>query len=161
MYALFNLRNKLINVAVLSYQALCSVLLSQVQFLHNYLNAALLLPGFISLLCLAAQRKGLVIGMKSQITNENERGIAMCGLDCSSCKLGIRMGCKGCTVQKGQVFWGKCIVAACCGGAGHPHCGRCKNFVCEKLHKFAYDEKQGDQGERIERLRKLIQKENE
>ena len=52
-------------------------------------------------------------------------------------------------------FWAdSCPVKSCCEDKNHEHCGTCENFTCELLHQFAYDEKQGDNGKRIEQCKK-------
>lgn len=39
---------------------------------------------------------------------------------------------------------------SCCEGKNIDNCGKCMNFPCETLKRFAYDKKQGNNGERIE-----------
>lgn len=51
------------------------------------------------------------------------------------------------------MFWGECTLSKGCDDKGLDHCGKCDDFVCDTLHKFSYDEKQGDNGERIENLK--------
>ncbi len=76
-----------------------------------------------------------------------------CGLLCGSCPYRVQMGCKGC-VDIAKPFWGEsCPVKACCEAKGHEHCGQCKEFPCSLLEQFAYDEKQGDGGKRIEQCK--------
>jgi hypothetical protein len=43
-------------------------------------------------------------------------------------------------------------VATCCLAKELENCGGCDEFPCEKLVAFAYDEQQGDDGERIRNL---------
>ena len=43
-------------------------------------------------------------------------------------------------------------VASCCLAKGLENCGACGEFPCETLREFAYDENQGDDGERIRNL---------
>ncbi len=77
-----------------------------------------------------------------------------CGILCSECKYKEQVGCKGCT-EIDKPFWGEsCPVKSCCEGKEKVHCGQCENFACKVLHQFAYDEKQGDNGKRIEQCRK-------
>ena len=33
------------------------------------------------------------------------------------------------------------------------HCGECEDFPCKLAKSYAYDEKQGDQGKRLEQCR--------
>ncbi len=76
-----------------------------------------------------------------------------CGLLCSACEYREQMNCKGC-IQIDKPFWGdSCPVKACCEEKRLEHCGQCEQFPCTILHGFAYDEKQGDQGKRIEQCK--------
>ena len=47
-----------------------------------------------------------------------------------------------------------CSVKDCCESKNNEHCGICNNFPCELLKQFAYDEKQGYDGKRIEQCKK-------
>lgn len=72
-----------------------------------------------------------------------------CGLLCQECSYREPMGCAGC-VQINKPFWAEnCPIKSCCADKQHEHCGQCANFPCDLLNQFAYDEKQGDNGERI------------
>ncbi|MDE6474228.1 MAG: DUF3795 domain-containing protein [Clostridia bacterium] len=76
-----------------------------------------------------------------------------CGLLCSECAYREQTGCKGCA-QMNKPFWAdSCPVKSCCESKEREHCGTCENFSCELLHQFAYDEKQGDNGKRIEQCK--------
>lgn len=76
-----------------------------------------------------------------------------CGIECSKCQYKESMGCKGCTYID-KPFWGEnCPVKSCVEGKKHHHCGECKNFFCDLAKSFAYDEKQGDNGKRLEQCR--------
>ena len=76
-----------------------------------------------------------------------------CGLLCAQCAYREQMNCPGC-VHMDKPFWGDaCPVKFCCEGKGHDHCGQCGEFTCGLLHQFAYDEKQGDGGKRIDQCR--------
>lgn len=76
-----------------------------------------------------------------------------CGLLCSQCAYREQMNCPGC-VHMDKPFWGDgCPVKTCCEGKGYSHCGQCGEFPCGVLRQFAYDEKQGDDGKRIEQCR--------
>ena len=60
-----------------------------------------------------------------------------CGIKCGSCAYKEPMGCTGCLhIQKPL-----------------QHCGECETFPCELAKAFAYDEKQGDGGERLKTCR--------
>lgn len=76
-----------------------------------------------------------------------------CGLLCGACPYREQMNCAGC-VHIEKPFWGdRCPVKACCEEKQHAHCGECEKFPCDLLHAFAYDEKQGDGGKRIEQCK--------
>ena len=76
-----------------------------------------------------------------------------CGILCGGCTYREQMGCAGCVnIQK--PFWGdSCPVKSCCEEKDHIHCGQCGSFPCGLLNQFAYDEKQGDGGKRIDQCR--------
>lgn len=77
-----------------------------------------------------------------------------CGILCSECGYKEQVGCKGC-IAMDKPFWGEsCPVKSCCENKEKAHCGQCENFSCEQLHQFAYDEKQGDNGKRIEQCKR-------
>lgn len=76
-----------------------------------------------------------------------------CGLICSECSYQEQMGCKGC-VNIEKPFWSEsCPVKSCSEAKGYEHCGQCKDFPCGLLKQFSYDEKQGDNGKRIEQCK--------
>lgn len=77
-----------------------------------------------------------------------------CGILCSECGYREQINCGGCiAIQK--PFWGdECPVKSCCENKGKEHCGECAEFPCGLLKQFAYDEKQGDNGKRIEQCKK-------
>ncbi len=76
-----------------------------------------------------------------------------CGIKCSKCEYKEAMGCKGC-IHIDKPFWGdSCPLKSCCEGQGLENCGQCAKFPCETLTQFAYDENQGDNGERIKHCR--------
>lgn len=76
-----------------------------------------------------------------------------CGILCSECTYREQVNCEGCIhIQK--LFWGdSCPVKSCCETKTKEHCGNCENFPCDLLNQFAYDEKQGDGGKRIEQCK--------
>lgn len=77
-----------------------------------------------------------------------------CGILCSECKYKEQVNCKGC-VNIDKPFWGEsCPVKSCCEGKELLHCGKCADFPCDLLNKFAYDKEQGDDGKRIEQCKK-------
>lgn len=76
-----------------------------------------------------------------------------CGLLCSDCPYKEQMGCRGCAAME-KPFWGEsCPIKNCCEAKEQEHCGQCTDFSCDLLNQFAYDEKQGDDGKRIEQCR--------
>jgi hypothetical protein len=81
-----------------------------------------------------------------------------CGIDCNDCEYRAPMNCPGCVCSEGKPFWGECSVAKCSADKGHEHCGKCQEFPCEMLNKFAYDPDQGDNGKRISNLREWNEK---
>jgi len=78
--------------------------------------------------------------------------MARCGIDCEACKYREPEGCPGCPAAAGKPFWGECAVATCCIEREHEHCGKCADMPCPTLVKFAFEEGEGDQGERIRNL---------
>ncbi|SJZ34280.1 DUF3795 domain-containing protein [Anaerorhabdus furcosa] len=77
-----------------------------------------------------------------------------CGIQCSKCEFKVKVNCPGCT-KIAKPFWAdKCPVKSCCEDKGLENCGKCDQFPCKRLNDFAYDEKQGDNGQRIETCRK-------
>lgn len=77
-----------------------------------------------------------------------------CGILCGECNYREQMNCKGC-VQIEKPFWGEsCPLKSCCEDKKHEHCGQCNDFPCDLLKQFAFDEKQGDGGKRIEQCKK-------
>lgn len=76
-----------------------------------------------------------------------------CGILCDKCDYREQTGCKGC-VHIEKPFWGdSCSVKACCESKTYEHCGKCPDFPCDLLKQFSYDEKQGDNGKRIEQCK--------
>ena len=56
-----------------------------------------------------------------------------CGIICSECEFKSKIGCAGC-INIEHPFWGE-------------------DFPCKLAKSYAYDEKQGDQGKRLEQCR--------
>lgn len=54
------------------------------------------------------------------------------------------------------MFWGECPLAKCCIEKKYEHCGKCKDFACHLLIEMSYDKEHGDNGQRIENLKKWI-----
>lgn len=76
-----------------------------------------------------------------------------CGIKCSECEYKESVGCPGC-LHITKPFWGdSCPVKSSCEDKGYEHCGKCEQFPCKVLNDFAYDEKQGDNGKRIEQCK--------
>ena len=77
-----------------------------------------------------------------------------CGILCSECVYREQTNCKGC-IKQTKPFWGEgCPVKLCCEAKEYNHCGQCSSFPCDLLNQFAFDEKQGDNGKRIEQCKK-------
>ena len=81
---------------------------------------------------------------------------SMCGLYCDTCEFVEKCGCKGCVESAGNPFHGSCSVAKCCLEKKIAHCGLCEEFPCELLHGFSYDPVHGDNGKRIEEIKKWV-----
>lgn len=76
-----------------------------------------------------------------------------CGLLCNKCEYKEQVNCKGC-LNIDKPFWGDvCPVKSCCESKEYEHCGMCLEFPCAILEQFSYDEKQGDNGQRIEQCK--------
>ena len=82
-----------------------------------------------------------------------------CGLKCNECEWVTKTNCPGCLKVHGKPAWGECRVAICCESHNLLHCGKCESFPCEKLLAFAYDKEHGDDGQRIETLKKWLSEE--
>ncbi len=76
-----------------------------------------------------------------------------CGILCSQCEYKTQVNCEGC-VNILSPFWGEgCSVKTCCESKEFKHCGQCPGFPCILLMQFAYDDQQGDEGQRIEQCK--------
>lgn len=76
-----------------------------------------------------------------------------CGIECSKCEFKNSMGCIGC-LNIDKPFWGdKCPVKSCVEEKQFDHCGECPEFPCDLAKSFAFDEKQGDNGKRLDQRR--------
>lgn len=81
---------------------------------------------------------------------ENLKVESRCGICCSKCEFQLQGNCKGCINIK-KPFWAEsCPVKSCCENKKIECCGECSDFPCDLLKSFAYDEKQGDNGLRLE-----------
>ena len=81
--------------------------------------------------------------------------ISRCGLVCSECDYREKFNCLTCHKTNGEPFWGSCKIAKCSISKNLNNCSECKDFACKLLKEFAFDKEQGDNGERIETLKKL------
>jgi hypothetical protein len=81
--------------------------------------------------------------------------LAYCGLDCQTCTYRETSNCPGCQASKGHLFWENCPLASCCIEKELAHCSDCERFPCEQLTAFAFDKDHGDNGQRIDNLRKI------
>lgn len=75
-----------------------------------------------------------------------------CGILCGKCDWQKTEKCKGCT-NIDNPFWGVCPVKSCCEEKTLQHCGECKEFPCTRLNEFAYAEKEGDCGVRLDQCK--------
>lgn len=92
----------------------------------------------------------IYVGLKDESSDKME---SRCGLLCSECSYREQMNCAGC-LHIEKPFWSdNCPVKTCTESKQHGHCGQCADFPCDLLNSFAYDEKQGDGGKRIERCK--------
>lgn len=80
-----------------------------------------------------------------------------CGLSCEECEYREEFHCGGCMATGGNPFYGPCELAACACRKKVNFCGECKDFCCEMLHRYSYDDEEGDdpKGARIERCRQM------
>lgn len=77
-----------------------------------------------------------------------------CGLSCAECTFRESTGCGGCIATGGKPFHGRCDVAECAVGRKRAFCGDCADFPCNTLKSYSYDETHGDNGARIENVRR-------
>ena len=75
-----------------------------------------------------------------------------CGLLCRKCSWKQEGSCSGCTAIANP-FWGSCPIKNCCEGKNLQHCGACGEFPCTRLQEFAYAEKEGDCGVRLDQCK--------
>ncbi len=75
-----------------------------------------------------------------------------CGIICSKCSWQKDKKCKGCAGIDNP-FWGNCPVKTCCEEKKQEHCGECREFPCTQLQEFAYAEKEGDCGVRLDQCK--------
>lgn len=78
-----------------------------------------------------------------------------CGLDCLDCSYKEPCHCKGCKASRGEPFHGKCRLAACAISHKVEYCIDCKEFPCELLVSFSFDPEHGDNGAKIENLKRI------
>ena len=81
--------------------------------------------------------------------------IAMCGLDCQTCEWREAHNCGGCKETQGNPFHGSCPLAACVKNKNIEDCSYCAHFPCGLLTEYSYDEEHGENGGRIETLKRL------
>ena len=77
-----------------------------------------------------------------------------CGLVCETCEFRETMNCGGCIATGGKPFHGHCDVAACAVEKKRAFCGDCAEFPCETLKAYSFDPVHGDDGARIENVRR-------
>lgn len=79
---------------------------------------------------------------------------AYCGTYCETCDWKDKVDCKGCKAYGGEIFWGSCQVADCAISKSLDHCGQCEDMPCDKLREAFDNPEHGDNGERLENLKK-------
>ena len=80
--------------------------------------------------------------------------LSSCGIDCDACKFKTEVSCAGCHALQGKPFWAKgktCDLYACASAKHVPDCGKCAEFPCAMLNKWANTE-EGENGQRIKNL---------
>lgn len=83
-----------------------------------------------------------------------------CGLDCTGCEWKESCNCNGCVSSEGFPFHCKekpCPVASCAISKKVMFCGLCKDFPCQLLVDYSFDQEHGDTpgGARIEACRSI------
>lgn len=78
-----------------------------------------------------------------------------CGLSCKVCGYREPCHCGGCVATGGKPFHGSCQVADCAIKHNVRFCGECPEIPCEILKRYSFDEKQGDNGERIKNCNRI------
>ncbi len=77
-----------------------------------------------------------------------------CGKDCTRCEMKIDELCAGCFELEEGNWAGNCEIKVCCEGKELEHCGICPEFPCTLLRNTAFDEDEGDDGERLVTLKR-------
>lgn len=75
---------------------------------------------------------------------------AKCGADCSDCDFFLGGSCGGCTASSDE---DGCDIYDCCAAKEHDNCGLCPDFPCDLLRDASFDEEDGDDGDRLVRLK--------
>ena len=83
----------------------------------------------------------------------NNKFASRCGIYCGDCEYREKFHCATCRESQGKPFWGSCELAQCSIDKGIDNCSLCKDFPCKLLTEYAYNEEQGDNGQRIMNLR--------
>jgi hypothetical protein len=87
---------------------------------------------------------------------EENNSISFCGLDCSVCKIRESVGCDGCRNMETPYWDGDCEIRDCAGIKRIENCSYCKEFPCELLLDISLDPDTGDDGDRIDTLRLML-----
>ena len=83
---------------------------------------------------------------------------SVCGIDCDACKFNLNGKCTGCrtAAAAGNCVWGgRCDFHDCAVGQNLAHCGKCRQFPCQKLINLHKSENPNGNGIEIENLKKL------
>lgn len=86
--------------------------------------------------------------------NKTSEVQSRCGKDCSRCEMKIEELCAGCFELEEGNWAGNCEIKSCCEGKELEHCGLCPTFPCDLLRNTAFDEEEGDDGERLVTLKR-------
>jgi len=82
----------------------------------------------------------------------NHEMMAYCGTYCETCEWKDKTNCKGCKLQRSNMFWGNCKVASCAISKAINHCGECNDLPCSLLKDAFNNPEHGDNGERLANL---------
>ena len=96
----------------------------------------------------------------NEFLNKTNDVQSRCGKDCSQCEMKIEELCAGCFELEEGNWAGDCEIKTCCEGKELEHCGLCPTFPCDLLRNTAFDEEEGDDGERLVTLKRWAEEKN-
>lgn len=94
----------------------------------------------------------------NEFFNKTDEVQSRCGKNCLQCEMKIEELCAGCFELEEGNWAGNCEIKACCEGKELEHCGLCHTFPCDLLRNTAFDEDEGDDGERLVTLKRWAEK---